>query len=128
MDAESAKSAVAQLGEQALRDLYANLTGMKAFVLDQAPDVCRQMINWQIATACAALLAFFIAIPLAWLAWKKISAIEDEPIIIGPGLAATMVLIPLGVFVHEAIYALQAIVAPKLFLIEHIAAMLKGAS
>lgn len=133
MDVESPSTELSKLGAEALRDLYNNLAGVKAFALEQAPDVCQQMIRWQIANGIlwAALLALFI---IAWVScaaytWRKA---DDDGVRIGPWIVAggsVITMFATMVITIEAFApAFKACIAPKLFLLEKIAAMLKGLS
>ncbi len=129
MDAESAKSAVAQLGEQALRDLYANLTGMKAFVLDQAPDVCREIIVYAITrgvvAGCILLALGAVVAVVSWRTWKiELDGADVGKIVaIVGGFALTVAA--LTTLNEIGMDAIKACVAPKLYLIEYVKAMLK---
>lgn len=129
MDVESPSTELSKLGAEALRDLYNNLAGVKAFALEQAPDVCQQMIYWQI-TKGAMLLALLIVVLVFFgvVAWRCCKNQESEAVAIAATIGGLFcaVLIPLSFF--ECSSAIQAIVAPKLFLLEKIAAMLKGLS
>ena len=128
MDAEQQ---LKDLGAQALHDLYQNLTGAKQFVLEQAPDICQQMIAWQVAKGCVALSVFTIAaISLVFFVrgMAKAEAADKPPEPYAAGIAVSVVLLVAGLAtsVIEGGLALQAIVAPKLYLLERIAALVKG--
>lgn len=127
MDVEStAKEELSKLGTQALKDLYENLSGAKQFILAQAPDICQQMIAWQIAQGVLSLVMAAIVIggTLALFRYFYNRDITDG--VIGVSIFGGMAsLIVAVVACIETCWALQAIVAPKLFLLERIASMLK---
>ncbi len=62
MDVEAVKSPIvfADLGKEALRDLLGNLTQAKAFVLEQAPDFCRQLIARDMGLSLFLTLVWFV--------------------------------------------------------------------
>ena len=136
MDIESStKEELAKLGTQALKDLYENLAGAKQFVLAQAPDICQQMINWQIAQGCMAALAAAVTITATVIATHMAMAATKDPQRYAnneemlPTIAAVVsgaaALAASVIAVAEGFCAVKAMVAPKLFLLERIAAMLR---
>lgn len=129
MDVES--NELSKLGAEALRDLYNNLAGVKQFALEQAPDVCQQMIQWEIAQGVAAVACWVVVCVGCAVFAPRVYRIEQRQS--GDG-AATLVTSTLLVSISTAVMlgitfgALKAYCAPKLFLLEKIAAMLKGMS
>lgn len=129
MDVES--NELSKLGAEALRDLYNNLAGVKQFALEQAPDVCQQMIQWEItqgvaAVTCWAVVCVGCAVfaPRAYLIEKRDTGDGSTTL----AASTVLVIISTVVMLGPAFFALKAYCAPKLFLLEKIAAMLKGLS
>jgi hypothetical protein len=120
MDAESS---IKSLGHEALRDLYNNLAGAKDFMLSQAPDVCRQVIQWEIVCGviCAAVLACAL-----FVSWRFIKAWRDKDEWELPWIISACALTVGGPFLIMGILsAVKALIAPKLFLLEYIARLIK---
>ena len=113
--------------QEAAKLLLSTLTETKEFVLAQAPEIMQQMITWQITKgAMSAGLFLVLLISFLILLVKGIRAKE------APGETYSIVTTVLGVFVActlipllvNGILAIQAIVAPKLFLLEQITRLL----
>ncbi len=119
-----------ELGEQALRDLYANLTQAKGFVIDQAPEFCQQLIVRDIAKhASAALICgilFLIAIPFFLKCYRhKPTSTWDETRGLGCSLIGVAMV---GLLIPTCLCSVQALciyLAPKVYLVEQIAKMIK---
>lgn len=131
MSEVEATDAIKQLGTQALQDLYANLTQAKSFAIEQAPDFCQQVISFQIACSIASTIAWLIgAFILATLAWK-LRHVQDKDGFPAPTVVISMLGggIMLPVFAcgicPSIYYGIKASVAPKLYLVEYIAHLLK---
>lgn len=129
MDAESPATELSKLGAEALRDLYNNLAGVKAFALEQAPDVCQQMVYWQIARSAMAITALLIVGIALHFVIRAAVKYEWDRDVAGPMIGifgGCAVVVAAGVAACESVAAIQAIVAPKLFLLEKIASLIKG--
>lgn len=124
MDPEAAQTELAKLGTQALQDLYNNLTQMKQFAVEQAPDVCREMVTWGVVKGSVAAIALatttiVLAITLAVM-WRIKDSDGDR---IGPYLCPLFVMaFIVAMFIAWTPMAcgLQAYVAPKLYLLQQI--------
>ena len=131
MDVESPSTELSKLGAEALRDLYNNLAGVKAFALEQAPDVCRQMIQWEMFCSLVAGAALIVLVGILVLVAPKVARIEKEKT--GDPVGTWLVSVVCALFtivlsVDGIVSATKAAIAPKLFLLEKITAMLKGLS
>lgn len=127
---DAIETSIKDLGHQALQDLYNNLTGMKEFVLEQAPDICQQMITWEIAKAGIAtgILAIFIIITgicfYLFIKEKNLDGDMTEKVaafMISGGLT----VIISGITLIHVMEAFKAYITPKLFLLEHITSLIK---
>lgn len=118
------------LGTQALQDLLNNLTQAKGFILDQAPELCQQLVArgmyMPLAHAVIALIVVIVcsAIILGgiMLIKKDRDWAEGAPILIIPLVGA---LFSTFVVFDKACTALSIYIAPKVFLVEEITRMLK---
>jgi predicted regulator of amino acid metabolism with ACT domain len=132
MDVESSIKA---LGNEALRDLYNNLIQVKAFAIEQAPDVCRQIIAWEIAQGVTIAV---VACVITWLFFRKMKLFKaacddmevynrdgDVPVLIVAVLLGFASAISVIFALVEGAESVKAIVAPKLVLIEYIAKVIK---
>lgn len=98
----------------------------------QIPDVLRQVIYWEIATGIVSVLLFLIAMRVSFLWLTKWSSQEPDHYgdwriskivaAFGGGVLTAATGIPALV---NGISALKAIIAPKLFLLEYVAHLLK---
>jgi hypothetical protein len=122
-----------QLGVQALKDLYANLTQAKGFVLDQAPDFLRQVINWQIAQGVLSIIAAAVAVGVFIYVFRWLRKNIDSEKAGGDGTASVMFAIFGGagalcacIFAMVQVFqAVKALVTPKLFLVEYLTQLVK---
>lgn len=120
------------LGKDALQDLYNNLVAAKAFAVEQAPDVCQQIIAWEITKGCITAAVMLLAgIATAYgikYVWRSV---EDQADRVPAGFIITVVAIaylcilgatttcgPIGT-------GLKAYIAPKVVLLEYVANALK---
>lgn len=119
------------LGTQALQDLMNNLTQAKGFVLEQAPEFCQQLVArgmWMpafVSMICTigAIVGLAACIIITWRAtrkgewevWQGVTALYGSIGVVALALAAIV----------KAHAALAVYVAPKVYLVEEIARMLK---
>ena len=127
---------LAQLGVDALRDLYNNLTSAKAFALEQAPEVCRQIISWEITSGLLCLAAmvvtmipiFVVIFPCGLWRYTEVEEPKEDggnPVNHRVGMWASVLLLTLMLIIGALIsfngppmHALKAYIAPKVVLIE----------
>ena len=102
------------------------------WIAGQIPDVLRQVIYWEIAVGVVSLLLFIIALRVSFLWLTKWSNQEKDRFgdWAGSKLASALggAVMVLGTGIPElcnGISALKAIIAPKLFLLEYAAHLLK---
>jgi len=122
---------LASLGTQALEDLYNNMASAKEFVLAQAPDVCREIVNWQIAQGIVSLVIWLVCIAALAVAAYVFRNVRDNDgdrvvtivagLVAGIGGTITLALIVLPALLKSV----QAYVAPKLVVMQYIHEMLK---
>lgn len=120
-------NSIKDISAQALQDLYANLTQGKEFVLAQAPDICQQIIAWQIAKGAVVAIAFLTVIigSVFLIRWAYRTQKRDELDVLFTGVACTMCTVfTFTIFICEGASALKALIAPKLFILEYITAMI----
>jgi len=113
--------------QEAAKLLLSTLTETKEFVLEQAPEIMQQMITWQItigAVSVCMFLACFASFLVMFL--KGIKAVESpsDMYTLCTGIALTFSGFTFVFVLIEGTAALQAIVAPKLFLLEQITQLL----
>jgi len=121
------------LTEQFIKDTLDSLRSAKNFVLDQAPDVLKQIIQWNIAEAMVWL--FFGVAFLVFSIWCfrifRREAAKDSPDDGVQGGSIVMGIISLavgtGFFISNLLDILKCYVAPKVFLIEYFANLMKSA-
>ena len=136
MDVESSKAELSKLGTQALQDLYNNLTQVKNFALEQAPDVLQQWVHREIVgnlfLAGIGLLliifgsiAFFVIRNNLNKVKKNNERYDKSDFFMGFALLSTGPLI-VGIIITiiNVYHALLVYVAPKVFLIEQIRRLL----
>lgn len=119
------------LGTQALQDLMNNLTQAKGFVLGQAPEFCQQLVARQYVEI-AGWTAFGCALGvLAAVLWKNVFRKHEDDCMEAEfaffrWTAAIVFTVPATFLVISgACNFLRLYVAPKVFLVEEIARMLK---
>ena len=117
------KEELTQVSIEALKGLMNNLTQAKGFVLEQAPDVLQGLIlTARIESSfCVAIAGALIVLGLVCLFWG-VKENEEAGGFIGVLLFA-IALLPIGLGFHDFI---TSWFAPKVYLVEHIAHMLKG--
>ncbi len=111
-----------QLGTQALQDLLTNMTQAKAFVLEQAPDVVREIVllgRIQNTAEVMASLVFFVF--ALFLLFKGIKEQEEPFFMLGAFLSMG------GIFLTMISFSNAALVwfAPKLYVIKEIGELIK---
>ena len=139
---------------QVINAAVANAEAAKGFILEQAPDVCQQLVKYTIAEYCIRMIILFMLTAVAtrisyiWvkytfaLNWEKLSwdnktkikcnlwdASENAGTAIGIGISCVVsVLLNLALIINCFCYedAVKAYVAPKVFLIEYAADLVKS--
>lgn len=113
----------------------------KDFAVEQLPDVAMQYVYFGLAWhgfSVAALLLFVVAVVVGWVkflkwakqvdeqglrnGWTEIGEMAVVPLLLLTGLTSIPALI---MFTHQAYYLLMALFAPKIYLIQGIAELLK---
>lgn len=124
-----------EIGKAVAREMLSLLRGTKAFVLEQAPDIMRQVLAWQAAEAAiylATAIVLFALLPRTYRAAKKgwseqydssgesgVMAVCASTAILVMGFVAVLCA-------HESIFTLVKIhYAPKVFLIEYFARLVR---
>lgn len=119
-------NAIKSLSEQALRDLYSNLTQAKGFVLDQAPEFCQQLITRDIMVyASSAVLCGLCAILCLYVFLCCLWSDDDCTKVMGGTFSGVACVVLFAVVCTNAITALSIYIAPKVYLVEQLARMLK---
>lgn len=98
-----------------------------AFASEQIPEVLREIIVWGIASGILWMLVAMIGSYVAYRMLKRAFADddwEDYPHLVIPGVSMLCVFTPL--FFVNAFDVAKAIFAPRLYLIEEVASMIKG--
>ena len=129
-----------QLAEKATEALHLIITGAVAtqeFVLEQAPDVVRQLLAWRFTASligfCASLLIPLAVIAASWTVarkmWRKFSGEEWDEARFAIGAVATAATVIASVVALCAAPAccdwLQIAIAPKVYLLEYAANLVK---
>jgi hypothetical protein len=130
MDVESSKAELSKLGTQALQDLYNNLTQVKNFALEQAPDVLQQWVHREIVgdlfLAGIGLLLMIYGSIVFFVIRNKMKKngkdiTSDDACFFGSMLLSFAPFIVGIIMTIVNVYqALLVYVAPKVFLIEQI--------
>ena len=131
MEVESSKAELSKLGTQALQDLYNNLTQVKNFALEQAPDIMQQWVHREIIGSLFLAGVGLLLIVTSWIvffllhnSYKKASPrgnVDNEPYVIGYILLfGAPFLVGLIILITNLYKALLVYIAPKVFLIEQI--------
>lgn len=109
--------------------LMESIKETKAFVLEQAPDICQQLILRQyILTLC--LMAALILVALSGFYWLNLKKGKEDPFdsplfcVFVALYIPVMILLPFVTAVN-IYYSLLAHYAPKLFLLEELARFVK---
>ncbi len=122
--------ALTDIGKEALRDLLANLTQAKAFVLDQAPEFCRQLIARDVGLAVFGVGTCIVgAVICAFLSWVCIRGLKEDDG--NPGWitgSVFSIMGTIGALVGAFCCAYQGFyiyLAPKVYLVEQLMKMVK---
>lgn len=96
----------------------------------QIPDVLHQLLLWNIAIGAICLIGLLLVVVGDILIWRKAFAYEasehgDGNGVFAAGVATVVLLIPLLIFASNTLDGLKALVAPKLFLLEYAAHLVK---
>lgn len=119
------------LGTQALQDLMNNLTQAKGFVLEQAPEFCQQLVTrgmWMPAFVAIAtgITVLVLIVATAWivrLCKRDVISVDGACFCAAwPVIGAIIMSI---VSLHHLYKSVAVYIAPKVFLVEEIARMLK---
>ena len=111
-----------KLSADALMELYTSLLSAKNFALEQAPEVCQQIIRWQIFMGCVAAFALLLAIGLFIVIYRMTNGIR--PFLTTVMLILLVVFFP--VFFIPMRSGAKAWIAPKLCLIEYVKGFIDG--
>jgi hypothetical protein len=120
---EAVKEELTQVTVEALKGMLSNLAQAKGFVLEQAPDVLQGMVTVGRIQSClffsiATLMLLLGALTL-FMGVKK----DEEGYFV---MAFLLVIASLFIYALNAHEFITAWFAPKVYLLEHIASMLKG--
>ena len=111
---------------QALQGLLDAIITTKDFVIEQAPDVIQQLLAWQFTISLIGFVVLILTLVAIWTIGlfirKKTEGNFDKTMtVLFTALAS---VIPLVLF-PLALDWLKILIAPKVFLIEYIANMIK---
>lgn len=118
-----------QIGKDFALELLNALKSTKLFVIDQAPDVLKQLVHWKLADNSLMVLVstalFCIVIKYAKKFWKQT---EDDGAAQGVIILTSIVfsLIVGGLFLNSLFNLVQVLFAPKIFLLEYLAKLVKS--
>ena len=113
--------------QEAAKLLLSTLTETKEFVLAQAPEIMQQMITWQITIGAVSVCMFLVCFASFLVLFVKGIKAEKAPsdiYTLCTGIALTCSGCAFVFVLIDGTAALQAIVAPKLFLLEQITRLL----
>jgi uncharacterized membrane protein YidH (DUF202 family) len=121
-----------EIGKDLAKELLTTLKSAKAFAIEQAPDVVRQLLAWKYALAVTQTIAALVVLLAIGLIVRKTARYVEEqkkrekyfnadsvwfPVAMGCG---TVGIIDLIVLVEGALDWLQLHFAPKVYLIEYL--------
>jgi len=128
---------LAQKANEALIEIINGAIATKEFVIEQAPDVVEQLLMWHMTMSLVWFsLGALLAASMIWFIAALIRACREnaeEGVIFalmdgteGGILAAPIILTPISIVVAFANLSwLQILIAPKLYLIEYAANLVK---
>jgi hypothetical protein len=113
------------LDNKVMQELYDSIVSTKSFVIEQAPDVCQQMITWQYIQACGFMLSVLAIFTVGYFLYQIAKKKECADAQIGIGVATIIIgLLFMGVTIVESFQCLQAYVTPKVFILNQIKSLL----
>jgi len=120
--------------ERILKLLADSLEQGKDFALEQAPDIAQELILWKrVEWVCAVVIGLVACLLLYWacrLLWRrsKLPECKDfrEGIELSSVVCGTLSCVALGIWLGCTISSLQVWFAPKLYILEYAANILKG--
>lgn len=120
------------LTEQLITEVLSGLRTTKGFVIDQAPDVVKQILYWNAASAAIWIVMSLVLGITIWRASIRISAElkkpeyeQTEAIAFGGTLGCIFsTILALVVFTVNIFILAKVLIAPKLYLIEYFSGLL----
>lgn len=120
------------IANEALIGFIESVQSAKDFALEQAPDVVHQLLTWKLAEACLYLTCGAIFFVTAMVAWKVFATcLRKAPHDLTPKTIASMCYGTLGSILGPCAFfdygptALQIWLAPKVYLLEYAADLVK---
>ena len=120
---------IQSMSVEAFKILLNNLTNVKDFVLEQAPDICRQIVVFGFASHIAYIVIALIVMTISCVAFSKCSKYSLDKSMspddafgcfLGACIAGCFVIACFVSICNDAITLIKIIVAPKLYLIQYI--------
>jgi hypothetical protein len=130
VEATQAPIVLADLGKEALRDLLGNLTQAKAFVLEQAPEFCQQLLARDMGLALFGSICCLIAAIAGTCLFRRcVNGLKNDDgnpgWIMGSVFSAMGSLAALAGVVYWLFQFLYIHLAPKVYLVEQLMKMVK---
>jgi hypothetical protein len=108
-----------EIGKELAQELITLLKSTKDFVVEQAPDIARQILAWELYTSMVWAAICVLAIVLCVFSMCN----SDDEGVIGGGFFVTLVsLICFGIQISDII---KVKVAPKIFLLDYLMGIVK---
>ncbi len=117
---------------EALRAIIDNAAAAKEFILAELPEVVQQLLMWKAAESIVECLIGItgIVIPLLFVRWQFKNRVKHLKVLSGGGepiyALNTLLLLPAGIgFSVINLVWLQIWIAPKVYLLEYAASLIK---
>ena len=96
------------------------------FASDQAPDVINQLLTYKLWENISVAVFCFIILFAYVKGFKKVKEYDEDAIPPYLAVGCLVMIVPLLLGLSSIIEAIQIAIAPKLFLIEYAAGLIKG--
>ena len=113
---------------EAITDITANLAQAKSFVLSELPDVLQQYLLFNTIKACGyTVLGLVLVVLGVYVIYKESKSTEvSENTVALVVFFSTVTIIGGTMFFINLVEAIQLLIAPKVWLIEHLSYILKS--
>lgn len=113
---------------EAITDITVNLAQAKSFVLSELPDVLQQYLLFNTIKACGYTVLGLVLVVLGVYVMYKVSKSTEvsESTVVLVVFFSTVTIIGGTMFFINLVEAIQLLIAPKVWLIEHLSYILKA--
>ena len=113
---------------EAITDITANLAQAKSFVLSELPDVLQQSLLFNTITSCGYTVLGLVLVVACIYVIYKVSRNNNwtESDVVLSVLSIIFIIIGGAMFFTSLVEAIQLLVAPKVWVLEHLSGILKS--